>query len=136
MCSIHLIQYGRRKRILRHGPSLNNSAPPINIGERKPLTLGPSSDPAVTDVGLCRDTHTGTKIADDVKPRRSFVVGLHDAPGSKYTVSSRKHFVSRFRVLLPEFMGLRVNQAKFPLPEWVCSRKLRRTVTLPSALTP
>ena len=30
MCSIHLIQYGRRKRILRHGPSLNNSAPPIN----------------------------------------------------------------------------------------------------------
>ena len=23
-------QYGRRKRILRHGPSLNNSAPPIN----------------------------------------------------------------------------------------------------------
>ena len=30
MCSIHLIQYRRRKRILRHGPSLNNSAPPIN----------------------------------------------------------------------------------------------------------
>jgi hypothetical protein len=30
MYSIHLIQYGRRKRILRHGPSLNNSAPPIN----------------------------------------------------------------------------------------------------------
>jgi hypothetical protein len=30
MCSIHLIQYGRRKRILRHGPSLNNSVPPIN----------------------------------------------------------------------------------------------------------
>src|ERR1700730_5814928 len=31
MCSIHLIQYGRRKRILRHGPSPNNSAPPINM---------------------------------------------------------------------------------------------------------
>jgi hypothetical protein len=30
MCSIHLVQYGRRKTILRHGPSLNNSAPPIN----------------------------------------------------------------------------------------------------------
>ena len=30
MCSIHLIQYGRRKRILRRGPSPNNSAPPIN----------------------------------------------------------------------------------------------------------
>ncbi len=30
MCSIHLIQYGRRKRILRLGPSPNNSAPPIN----------------------------------------------------------------------------------------------------------
>jgi hypothetical protein len=28
--SIRLIQYGRRKRILRRGPSLNNSAPPIN----------------------------------------------------------------------------------------------------------
>ena len=26
----HLDEYGRRKRILRRGPSLNNSAPPIN----------------------------------------------------------------------------------------------------------
>jgi Antibiotic biosynthesis monooxygenase len=30
MCSIRLIQYGRRKRLLRHGPSLNNPVPPIN----------------------------------------------------------------------------------------------------------
>jgi hypothetical protein len=40
MCSIHLIQYGRCKRILRLGPNPNNSAPPINTGERKPLTIG------------------------------------------------------------------------------------------------
>ena len=64
------------------------------------------------------------EIADDVEPRRPFVVGLHDDPGSKHTISLREHFIAGFRVSLPEFLCLGVDRPELPLPKRVNKRRL------------